>query len=265
MSGDYEYRGLMAQAWDLLRGDTSSWADGPFYRAIIERQHGPALDVGCGTGRLTLDYLAAGIDIDGVDNSPEMLDICREKASTLGIDVEGRLFLQAMDALDLPRRYATVLVPSSSFQLLTEEAAATEALRRFHDHLAPGGVLVMSVMSKLWPGANAPPQMQWSDWFKIGEKQRPGDEATIRRWIRTRYDHERQLEHEESRYEVLVDGEVIATEMYGRSPGVRWYSQQQILTAFELAGFSDVRLTSAFTEAPAEATDTTFCAIGTPT
>jgi hypothetical protein len=105
--------------------------------------------------------------------------------------------------------------------------------------------------------------MQWSDWFKIGEKQRPGDGATIRRWIRTRYDHENQLEHEESRYEVLVDGEVVATEMYGRSPGVRWYSQNQILAAFELAGFSEARLTSGFSEAPAETTDTTFCAIGT--
>ncbi len=62
---DYEYTGLMAQAWDLLRGDTSTWPDRPFYRAIIQRQNGsaldavqsPALDVGCGTGRLTLDYL----------------------------------------------------------------------------------------------------------------------------------------------------------------------------------------------------------------
>ena len=102
MTGDYEYRGLMAQAWDLLRGDYSAWPDRPFYRAIIERQAGPALDVGCGTGRLTLDYLAAGLDVDGVDNSPEMLAICREKAAALGVDVGGRLFQQEMHALDLP-------------------------------------------------------------------------------------------------------------------------------------------------------------------
>src|SRR5580698_11368183 len=94
---DYEYRGLMAEAWDLLRGDTSVWTDRLFYRAIIERQGGPALDVGCGTGRLLLDYLSAGLDVDGVDNSPEMLAICREKAAAAGVDVEGRLFEQSME------------------------------------------------------------------------------------------------------------------------------------------------------------------------
>jgi ubiquinone/menaquinone biosynthesis C-methylase UbiE len=74
---DYEYRGLISQAWDLLRGDTSNWGDRAFYRDIIRASGQPALDIGCGTGRLLLDYLADGIDIDGVDVSPEMLDICR--------------------------------------------------------------------------------------------------------------------------------------------------------------------------------------------
>jgi SAM-dependent methyltransferase len=75
MPEDYEYRGLMAQAWDLLRGDTSGWPDRAFYRSFIEQRGGAALDVGCGTGRLLLDYLQAGLDVDGVDNSPEMLAI----------------------------------------------------------------------------------------------------------------------------------------------------------------------------------------------
>ncbi len=27
---DYEYRGMMAQTWDLFRGDTSKWEDRNF-------------------------------------------------------------------------------------------------------------------------------------------------------------------------------------------------------------------------------------------
>ena len=65
---DYEYRGMMASAWDLLRGDYSNWPDRPFYRVVISRAGQPALDVGCGTGRLALDYVASGLDVDGVDN-----------------------------------------------------------------------------------------------------------------------------------------------------------------------------------------------------
>ena len=67
----YEYHGLMAEAWDLLRGDTSGWEDRPFYLDLIRRFGEPSLDVGCGTGRLLLDYLAKGIEIDGIDVSPD--------------------------------------------------------------------------------------------------------------------------------------------------------------------------------------------------
>jgi SAM-dependent methyltransferase len=261
-SDDYEYRGLVAQSWDLLRGDTSAWPDRLFYRALIEQQRGPALDVGCGTGRLMLDYLAAGLDVDGVDNSPDMLALCRTKAAAMDLEVEGRLFLQEMETLTLSRRYATIFVPSSSFQLLTDLAAADRAMRRFYEHLAPRGMLVMSIMSKLWRGRPTPPQMQWSDWRKLAERRREEDSATVRRWIRTRYDHENQLEHEENRYEVLRDDIIIQSENHRRSPAVRWYSQSQVIAAYERAGFTDVKATSGFTFEPASPEDTTFCVIG---
>jgi SAM-dependent methyltransferase len=262
MAKEYEYRGLIARSWDLLRGDYSRWPDRSFYRSIIERQGGAALDVGCGTGRLLLDYLAAGLDVDGVDNSPEMLAICREKAAALGISVGGRLFEQVMQEMDLPRRYETIFVPSSSFQLLTDAREADEAMRRFVAHLAPDGILVMSIMSKLWPGKALPPQMVWTEWANVGEAQRP-DGRSVRRWARARYDHEHQLEHEENRYEVVVNGNIVATESYGRSPAVRWYSQSQIESVVERAGLKRVRITRGFTDEAATPSETLFCVRGT--
>jgi SAM-dependent methyltransferase len=262
VTDDYEYRGLMAEAWDLLRGDTSTWPDRDFYRAIVEPRGGATLDVGCGTGRLLLDYLALGLDVDGVDNSPEMLAICRAKAEGAGLDIGGRLFEQEMDALALTRRYATILVPSSSFQLLTDPSGAARAMARFHHHLEPGGLLVMSIMSKLWPGKRTPPQMQWSEWYNTGQRARPGDGAIIRRWMRTRFDHEQRLEHEENRYEVLVDDVVIHTEHHARSPCVRWYSQDQMVEVYAEAGFTDVITTCGFSFEPASPTDTMFCVLG---
>jgi ubiquinone/menaquinone biosynthesis C-methylase UbiE len=263
MPQDYEYRGLVAQSWDLLRGDTSGWEDRAFYRALIERRQGPALDVGCGTGRLTLDYLRTGLDIDGVDNSPEMLALCRARAAAEGVDVDGRLYEQEMDRMALPRRYAVIFVPSSSFQLLTEPAAAVAAMQRFHEHLEPGGLLVMPFMSKLWRGRTAPAQMAWSDWRMLGEARRPEDGSVVRRWMRTRYDHAGQLEHEENRYEVLRDGVIAQTEQHGRSPCVRWYSQSQALALYGNAGFTALSITAGFTLDPAAAEDTLFCILGT--
>ncbi len=262
MTEDYEYRGLIAKAWDLLRGDTSTWPDRRYYRAIIERQGGLALDVGCGTGRLMLDYLAAGLDIDGIDNSPEMLALCRSKAAALGIEVEGRLFHQEMDQLDLARRYATIFVPSLSFQLVLDLAAAAATMTRFHDHMAPGGVLVLSFKSRFWENRPQPPQMQWSPWFKLAEKEREGGDI-IRRYIRDRYDHDQQLQHEENRYEVVRDGEVIEAEFHSRCPCVRWYSQDQALALFGRAGFTDVKMTAADSDRPATPEDNSFKIRGT--
>ena len=259
---DYEYSGLIAEGWDLLRGDTAVWPDRPFYRRIVELGGGAALDVGCGTGRLLLDYLAAGLDVDGADNSPEMLALCRDKAAARGLEVEGRLFELAMDELALPRRYATILVPSSTFQLLTDRSAASRALDRFFDHLVPGGVLVMSIMSKLWRGRTAPAQMAWTDWRVIGEAARPDGETSLRRWFRARYDHAAQLEHEENRYEVLRGETVIRREEHARSPAVRWYSQGEAAALCEAAGFAAVTVTSGFTFEKASETDTIFCVMG---
>src|SRR2546428_12251830 len=112
-SENYEYRGFLASTWDLLRGDTSDWSDRPFYRDILLQNGQPALDIGCGTGRLLLDYLNGGVDIDCVDNSPEMLAICGVKAEKL--DLYPTLFQQSMEVVHAQRRYSTIMVPSSSF------------------------------------------------------------------------------------------------------------------------------------------------------
>jgi SAM-dependent methyltransferase len=255
---DYEYRGLIAQTWDLLRGDYSAWPDRLFYRAIIEQRSGPALDVGCGTGRLLLDYLAAGFDVDGVDNSPEMLAICRAKAEALGIDVEGRLHEQAMESMALGRQYATILVPSLTFQLLTDEALAERAMARFYNQLAPNGMLVVSFNSKLWTGKQTPTQLQWSNWQKVAESPRSGDGVIVRRWTRERYDHRQQLQYEENRYEVALDDIVLHTELHARSPSVRWYSQSQGIACFERAGFINLRTTSGDSFDRTEADETRF-------
>ncbi len=253
---EYEYRGLMATTWDLFRGDTSRWGDRARFRELILRHGQPALDVGCGTGRLLLDYLAEGLDVEGVDNSPEMLALCRAKAEQRGL--RPTLYEQAIERLDLPRRYGTIIVPSSTFQLITDPEQARVAMRRFFDHLLPGGALAMSIMV-LWREGDP----LESGWAPRGEKVRPEDGALVRRRSRARYEPDAQLEHTEDRYEVVRDGEVIAVEEHRRSPATRWYTHAQVRDFYAEAGFVDVQLFREWSREPGSPEDRVILAVGT--
>lgn len=250
---DHEYRGLMAEAWDLLRGDTSTWPDRPFYRAVIADSGEPALDVGCGTGRLLLDHLAEGLDIDGVDVSPEMLAICARKARLAGL--APNLFQQPIECLRLPRRYRTILVPSSTIQLITDAAAVGQALQRLQAHLEPGGTLVMSIMV-------LGPSEEGEAWRLESEARRPQDGAMIRRWSRRRYDDGDRLEHTQDRYELVFEGRVVAWENFERSPATRSYTVEQAKALLEESGFAQVRAVAGFTDRPASSEEDLFCIFG---
>ena len=250
---DHEYQGLVAATWDAFRGDTSGWPDRRFYLEAIGRYGQPALDVGCGTGRLLLDYVSIGIDIDGVDVSPEMLELCREKASRAGIVAD--LFEQRMEELDLPRRYRCILVPSSSFQLLLDPATAAEAMRRLRAHLEPGGALVMPFMTLWRPGE--PLETEWTK-----EVVRPEDGATLRRHSHARFEPATGLEHTDERYEVLRGGEVVASEHHVRSPATRSYTQEDAIGLYERSGFDQVKLYGEFVWEPARPDEAVFCVVG---
>ena len=129
--------GLVARWWAEFNegGD-----DFEVFRDAIKRCGEPALDAGCGTGRLLLPFLRLGLDVDGSDVSTDMLGWCATKAEVEGLSVN--LYPQAMHELDLPRRYQTVVL-CGSFGLGGTRATDLEGLRRIHAHLEPGGTLVM--------------------------------------------------------------------------------------------------------------------------
>src|ERR687884_46354 len=95
--------GLVAQWWAEFNVDGPDIA---FFQGVIERYGQPALDLACGTGRLLLPYLRAGLDVDGCDVSADMLALCRDKAAREGL--APTLFVQAMHDLEPLRRYRTI-------------------------------------------------------------------------------------------------------------------------------------------------------------
>lgn len=129
--------GLVARWWAELN------LDGPeieYYRPFVEAGQ-PALDAACGTGRLVIPWLHAGLDVDGSDISPDMLARCRERAEREGLTPPS-LHAQAMHELDLSRRYRSI-VCCGGFGLGGRREHDAEGLRRLYEHLAPGGLLLL--------------------------------------------------------------------------------------------------------------------------
>jgi SAM-dependent methyltransferase len=250
---NYEYYGMLAEFWDLFRGDTSTWEDRFFFLDAVKKFGQPVLDVGCGTGRILLDFMGQGIDIDGVDNSPDMLTLLGQKAEKSNL--HPIVYQQEMTALSLPRRYQTILVPSSSFQLLLDPASPPLAMRCFYEHLLPGGNLAMPFMA-LWKEGD-PLESKFTR-----EVIRPEDGAAIRRWSYSRFDPETGLEHTIDRYEIVKNGQVVQSEEHRQSPATRSYTQTEAIALFEQAGFKDIQVLSEFTFEPVKPTDTLFSIIG---
>lgn len=250
--GDDAYHGLAVSSWDLWRDDTSGWPDRAVFRDVIGRSGTPVLDLGCATGRLLLDYLRDGIDIDGVDASAEMLDLVRTKARQDGL-VEPALHQQRLEELSLPRRYATILAASSALQLVTDPAEAAEAASRILEHLQPSGTLAGSFAFEWRPGEPLD-----TGWELLFEKRRTTDGATVRSWTREWREPEHQLWHAEQRFEVEVAGEVVESEHHRRSPEGRWYTQDQAIELLTTAGFVGVELFHGFTHEPVRPDDRLF-------
>src|SRR5512142_3039184 len=97
------HHGLRAERWAKFNIDAPQAL---VFQREIARFGQPALDLGCGVGRLLLPPLRAGVDVDGCDISGDMLRHCRDSAASLGL--EPCLYQQPMHAFGLPRKYRTI-------------------------------------------------------------------------------------------------------------------------------------------------------------
>ena len=79
------------ELYDAILHDFSYGSD--FYLGLAKEADGPVLDIGCGTGRILLPCLQAGVDVDGLDLFEPMLSRLRQKAEALQLSPPFRLNL----------------------------------------------------------------------------------------------------------------------------------------------------------------------------
>jgi SAM-dependent methyltransferase len=133
------YTGIVAIIYGPLR--SSGKPDPAPYARFIERSGQPALELGCGFGEPLLDLCALGFDVEGLDASPDMVELCRANAASRGLTVV--VHEQRMQDLAIDRKFSSIFLAGPTFNLLPDDETALQALVRIREHLAPGGSLLL--------------------------------------------------------------------------------------------------------------------------
>jgi SAM-dependent methyltransferase len=115
--------------------------DLPLWRELAAAAGGPVLDVGAGTGRVSLDLARRGVPVVALDTDASLLAALEHRAAGLPVETvvaDARQFT-------LGRRFPLVLVPMQTLQLLDGPTGRAGFLRRAFAHLEPGGLLAAAI------------------------------------------------------------------------------------------------------------------------
>jgi SAM-dependent methyltransferase len=234
-----DYYDVWAEFYDAEHRELQDDID--FYVDLATDADGPVLEVGCGTGRIYLELLRAGVDADGIDLSAEMLDRLREKARSEDLDPSVR---QAdVTDFDADREYALVVVPFRALLHLTSLDEQRAALGCIREALAPDGRLAFNVFAPDFDVICEYGEEQEAIFEHDGEEYRMVSETTFVDEIECVTREHRRLYDE--------DDELVAEQSFDLH--VAFEREFELL--LEVTGFSEWTVYGGFDYDPLESTD----------
>jgi SAM-dependent methyltransferase len=238
---DSSVRGYIApELYDAAYG---WWRDDiPFYTALGRAAAGPVLEVACGTGRVHLPLLQAGVDADGFDLHAGMLEVLRRKAAALGLTA--RVAQADMRDFTMPRRYPLAVIPFRAFLHNRTAEDELRTLRCCREHLEPGGRLVLDLFHPTFERLIEPD----GEWRLEREFAHPGSGAPLALWSRAWRDRVEQTMHVDMELRELSDGEVAARHEHGFD--LRWVYKGEMELLLRAAGFARWEVAGGFDGRP---------------
>ena len=146
----------IARFYDLENADFTE--DLPLWTELARAQGGPILELGCGSGRVLLNLAREGSAVTGVEKSPAMLALARNRLA-LQPSIAGRISLLEDDftRIRLGKSFPLILLPFNTFAHMVDPADVHAALKTISLHLAPGGQAALALPNPI-PIYGDPPE-----------------------------------------------------------------------------------------------------------
>ncbi len=119
--------------------------DVPFWLDESKSVSGKVLELACGTGRVSIPLLKAGVDLSCVDYAPEMIARFRQKLEMSHLSCP--LYCQDMAELELPHHFDLIFISFHSFSELIDKQRQRFALRRIRSHLTKEGRFICTLQN----------------------------------------------------------------------------------------------------------------------
>ena len=221
--------------------------DVDWYRRKARDCGGPVLELGAGTGRVTLPIAQAGIRIVALDSSDAMLDALRSKLARQPQEVRDRVTAVQGDmrTFTLPEQFALVMAPFRAVLHNVTEQDQRACLERVRQHLRPDGHFAFNVFhpSLEYMAQHAGPLAgvwRWAGTFDLPTG------GYVMRSEANRYDTVRQVVHSQHRYdEYTADGALTQTSLHRLELAYLYPADIRRLLA--QAGFREVTISGGFT------------------
>ncbi len=215
--------------------------DVAYYRGLASEVHS-VLELGAGTGRLTIPMALAGARVTAVDLARPMLEVLQQRRNNLEDPTQVELVLADFTHIDLGERYDLVVLPFNAIQHAYTPEDWIALMETVHRHLRHGGRFVLDVVvprHEVWLG---------KDPEGVYEQRRMPDPdgGELTTWENGSYDRVTQVYEVRYHYE-RADGrrQVVALPL-------RMFHPQDLFTLLEQAGWQIARKAGGFDGRPVD-------------
>lgn len=223
------YKSLCTEFYDLTK-PLASGDEVAFYTEKLS--HKTVLEAMCGSGRLLIPLLKAGLEINGLDYSSEMLANCRERLKEESL--EAPLYEQDIEESTVPNLFDAIIIAIGSFQLLHPREKALKVLIKMKKILKPGGQIFIETF------------VPWDVLYENNEYEE--SERVVEIDYSTKI-HLRSVNQADKFYQFIKSKNFYKKTQNGKTMQteeeelyINWYYRYEMMYFLEKAGFKNVEL-----------------------